>query len=456
MTAPTNVTFTTGTTITSEWLNGVNDYVNELDPADHSAANVTYDPPFTNAVATTVENKLSQTVSVKDFGALPTNTTSQNKTALQAAITAVNNNGGGQIIVDYNINYGVKTRTPSTWPNFTGVTVPIVILDYSEGDTQLPDVYPTAYDGMQCRVWTYTPQTTSPGNHDGNTQWLRANWAPAYCISNDMNLAAVGDPSRTASDNRRAYYATMVDGEASWQLGNGTLAGASLTDEELSNFVIEKFAMTGDTLGGYVPYLVERKTGNISYGGGRNIPQAHHHFEAVTGSPSNYIALFEEPSTTSRVAIRNSNGSTQDVIFKNVSGSMVVQSASAGDAVNVNGTTRRVTIYKALQQSKVDITYSASMTPDADAANIQEIFCTNGTAFTINAPSGTSANGQKLTIILCNQSGGSLGTVTWNAAYKLSSWTQPATGYSRAITFVYDTSRSAWVEISRTPADVPI
>ena len=87
MTAPTNVTFTTGTTITSEWLNGVNDYVNELDPADHSAANVTYDPPFTNSVATTVEDKLAQYVSVKDFGAVGDGVT-DDTIAIQNAIDA--------------------------------------------------------------------------------------------------------------------------------------------------------------------------------------------------------------------------------------------------------------------------------------------------------------------------------------------------------------------------------
>jgi len=70
MTAPTNVEFSSGTTITSNWLNGVNDYVNELNPADHSASNVTYTPAGTGAVTTNVQAKLRETVSVKDFGAV--------------------------------------------------------------------------------------------------------------------------------------------------------------------------------------------------------------------------------------------------------------------------------------------------------------------------------------------------------------------------------------------------
>lgn len=55
-------------------------------PIDSS--NITYDPPFTNGVATNVETKLAQTVSIVDFGADPTGVASSS-TAIQNAINAV-------------------------------------------------------------------------------------------------------------------------------------------------------------------------------------------------------------------------------------------------------------------------------------------------------------------------------------------------------------------------------
>lgn len=103
-------------------------------------------------------------------------------------------------------------------------------------------------------------------------------------------------------------------------------------------------------------------------------------------------------------------------------------------------------------ETRLPITYSASMTPDAGIANSFFIAATNTSAFTINAPLN-GIEGQKINITISNTSGGVLGAVTWNASFKMASWTSPANGFNRSIQFDYNGGQ--WVEISRTAADVP-
>jgi hypothetical protein len=98
------------------------------------------------------------------------------------------------------------------------------------------------------------------------------------------------------------------------------------------------------------------------------------------------------------------------------------------------------------------VTYSASMTADSALGNEFDITATNGTAFTINAPSHAS-DGQRITFTIRNASGGALGAVTWSGIFKMSAWTQPGNANSRSIDFRYDGTN--WVQISQTGVDVP-
>lgn len=109
----------------------------------------------------------------------------------------------------------------------------------------------------------------------------------------------------------------------------------------------------------------------------------------------------------------------------------------------------------AMMSAKVADTYSASITPNAARANWHTITATNGTAFTINAPTAPPASTQteSLTIEILNSSGGALGTITWNAVFVLvgGAFTNPANTKKRFITFWWN--GSSWIEAYRASAD---
>ena len=107
------------------------------------------------------------------------------------------------------------------------------------------------------------------------------------------------------------------------------------------------------------------------------------------------------------------------------------------------------------QNVRIGVTYSASMTPDLAEANHFTIVATNGTAFTINLPTNYGTSAEHFTITIRNTSGGALGVATWTTGYKMSTWTQPANGFARSITFAYNPATTYFEEVSRTTADVP-
>lgn len=445
-----------------------------------------------------------------------------NKAAIQTAISVLNadvNGGGGMVLVPSGCQWGYKYNDTSTQPSFVGITVPIVIEDYSLGDTFAG--YPTIYDGAQVRYIYYTPPTFGPltftaglasgatsgtlssnwtgltgpqnvffsnGNvrnvtltngattatwttgltstatasaqvwtffHNGNTQYIRSDWNPGLFIMNDSVLAAAGAASRTTFDNRRCQvsfgWGTTTAGNEAWKIGQGTQQGTSFTDEELANFALQKVAVPGDTLGSYAPYLVERKTGNQSFGIATNLPRASYDFYAP--SAGFYMALFENSwATDSSVLLRSSTGIADDAGISQTSGRLALFFRATGEALFIDKTSRRIGIASSIALTSTAVSYSASITYNASDSNFFTITATNATPFTINAPTNAVTN-LFHTLTIRNASGGALGAATFNAVFKLAAWTQPANGFSRSITFRFDNTN--WVEYSRTPADVP-
>lgn len=283
----------------------------------------------------TIANRYADQLSVLDFGA--NGTPAENKTTLQAAITYLGANGGGKLYISGSFNYGFETDNLATYPSFSGIAAPVCIEDHSPGNTYAG--FPTAYDGAQVRYHYHTPQTTSPGNHDGNTLWLNGEWAPAYCLNNTAGLAAVGHPSRTASDNRRANWFIFNDGLCTWKFGQGTVSGAGYTDDELSNFQLTMYG--APVLGDWTSLIVEREYGCVLWNTGTNTPTAAHHLKAARAGV--YAAIIEgtDDSTQVDLFLKHHNDDTKRAHIRNTDAGLEIRDPSVGGWMNFDRASRR-------------------------------------------------------------------------------------------------------------------
>jgi len=256
--------------------------------------------------------------------------------------------------------------------------------------------------------------------------------------------------ARLPSDNRRASFYTAINGAVSWRTGQGALASATATDEELSNFVIEMIARTsGDTLATYNPLIIERKTGNWAIGSDTNSPTVSYDFVSKT-TGFDQVRFTNPFSTRSRLIMRNSVGAGDDVTFDNNNGNLEV-GTSTGVAVSIAQDTRRVTFSWAIVQHRRSYAEAATITIDAELGNLHSIGITTASAFTMAAPANP-ADAQRITIKISNQSGGAMGVITWDAVFKMATWTNPANGFEKAIDFWFDGAN--WRQCG-TPIDVP-
>lgn len=95
------------------------------------------------------------------------------------------------------------------------------------------------------------------------------------------------------------------------------------------------------------------------------------------------------------------------------------------------------------QQKQGAVGAGASFTPPLDSVQIFDL--TVGQALTINAPSGDFKDGDKMSFIFKQSSGGPF-NVTWNSVYKLDLSASGAANTHASVSFIYSAGRSVWVQ----------
>jgi len=176
-----SINFQSGTIIPASWLNDVNSavYGGGSTPG-LNASNVTYQPAGTGAVATTVQAKLRESVSVKDFGAVGDGTTDDTAT-IQAAITAVSSTGGvvsfPACASTYSINAAINGASNVTLRGDGGS----VTNKNTSGSTTDPSIFVFT----NCTKFTVTGMTLIGSNQSGGAS---VGFGAGVVVSNGTNF----------------------------------------------------------------------------------------------------------------------------------------------------------------------------------------------------------------------------------------------------------------------------
>jgi hypothetical protein len=99
-----------------------------------------------------------------------------------------------------------------------------------------------------------------------------------------------------------------------------------------------------------------------------------------------------------------------------------------------------------------NLSFSASIAIDVSVAKEFVITVSDARPFKVEAPVN-GRRGSRVLVMIRNASSGALEANRWDPAYKMAAWTNPAAASSRSIEFMSDGSN--WIEIGRTPVDVP-
>tara|TARA_R110000868_G_C10940906_1_gene767091 strand:+ start:1413 stop:2981 length:1569 start_codon:yes stop_codon:yes gene_type:complete len=410
-----------------------------------AASQIIYTPPGTGAIARTVQSRLQDFVSVKDFGALGVDT--DDTAAIQAAINSVQATNGTiyipsgtyRISSQLTITNSIEIMGAGMQSTFIKKTADVVGILIKSGATY------TKMSGFNLT------STASTGTSDGIVVGDADNTNGAgECVFRDMacsshkgsginvrngNSGVLDHVSCIGNSQHGVLISSqhpVVDNTNAWRLfavtaGSNTLDG--IRCDVASSTIATGFDCESN--GRYGVYI------NRPYCNFQGYVEANATTNVYVGASGfEYFIVVRNVDNTA--SLFNSG------MYYNQSGSGVFPSLYA---------TGRMWNRGAFGTTNTTVTYSASMRIANDNGNTFLIVPTNGTGFTILGPDQSNYP-QEITITIKNTFG-VLGAATWGAAYKLSAWTNPANGFSRSITFTTDGFSAVWTQKSQTGVDVP-
>jgi hypothetical protein len=495
----------TGAIASTNVQSAISEVVTDLALSSGSST-IGYLPAGTGAVATTIQAKLRETVSVLAFGAVGNGST-DNSTAFANAITYLKSIGGGNLILPMpSVGYAIN----STWSLNAVHNISIIADGTSAGLNSVPIIWNGANGGNPLYINISRDNSFSNFAIIAGTGTIGIaidiqNTGPSgsnlstHLIFNNIHIGAATTAVNfggTSNNDLHTFNNVTIDGAGTYgyyidnsqskfiNIQGGDIANKTYgiycfngsfqsyttnfsqntTDIFLNNpndaiSIISpqsesanKFLDDTGTAGGSWTINViggRLSTDNV---GSDNI-YIRYRKRGALNLIGNYISTGIEQAAvkvfvqSSAAAGFNSFGNTYPNATPwsgsapvNTFGDMRVDSVGTGLIMPTKS--------PLIVANYLSTSFTSSWTPDMNLSDAEVLNVNSTSAIAINAPTNLST-GKQFNLTLSNI-GVTMGTVTWNAIYKMASFTNPANGFRTTIRFQYDGTNC--YEISRATA----